>query len=212
VKARQLREMTDDELRERLAEQHKRLFGLRTQAETEKLEKPTEMTQAKREVARILTILGERGVKVEREGAPAGTRNVDNRNRQGDPAHSGGYRSDVASNPTAKWTDCPGCPKCEANPAECPDCLGTGITWPDPDIPMSNEEHRAYCEANPCLKCKGTGKYGGYVLRRGSWRHTRAHEFVFILTKQMLLERSRGGERGESKQWSLGITAWPQTE
>lgn len=33
-----------------------------------------------------------------------------------------------------------------------------------------------------CPKCKATG---GYVLRRGSWRHTRAHEYVFQLTKGM---------------------------
>lgn len=79
--------------------------------------------------------------RIKVKGAPAGTRNVDNRNRQGDPARSGGYRSDVASNSTAKWTDCPGCPKCESN--------------------------------------------DGYILKRGSWRHTRAHEFVFMLSKGM---------------------------
>jgi DNA modification methylase len=33
-----------------------------------------------------------------------------------------------------------------------------------------------------CDKCAATG---GYVLRRGSWRHTRAHEYVLMLTKGM---------------------------
>jgi len=33
-----------------------------------------------------------------------------------------------------------------------------------------------------CPKCEKTG---GYVLRRGSWRHTRSHEYVLMLTKGM---------------------------
>ena len=62
MKAGDLRKMNDQELRDRIDEHYKRLFELRTQAETEKLEKPSEMTQAKREIARIFTILKERGV------------------------------------------------------------------------------------------------------------------------------------------------------
>ena len=64
MKARDLRKMNDQELRERLDGQYKRLFELRAQAETEKLEKPSEVTQAKREIARIFTILKERAVSV----------------------------------------------------------------------------------------------------------------------------------------------------
>ena len=33
-----------------------------------------------------------------------------------------------------------------------------------------------------CAKCEATG---GYVLRRGSWRHTRAHETVIMAVKSM---------------------------
>lgn len=62
MKARELRQLSDDELRQRLRAQYKRLYELRTQAETEKLEKPSELTNTKREIARILTILRERGV------------------------------------------------------------------------------------------------------------------------------------------------------
>jgi len=41
-------------------------------------------------------------------------------------------------------------------------------------------------EANPdCPDCGGTGRVGEPKLTRGSWRHTRAHEFVFMLVKQM---------------------------
>jgi hypothetical protein len=36
-----------------------------------------------------------------------------------------------------------------------------------------------------CPTCQGTGRAGELVLRRGSWRHTRAHEAVLMLTKQM---------------------------
>ena len=68
MKARQLRELTDDELRQRLLEQQKHLFDLRTQAETEKLEKPTEVTRTKREIARILTVLRERELAVPASG------------------------------------------------------------------------------------------------------------------------------------------------
>lgn len=39
-----------------------------------------------------------------------------------------------------------------------------------------------YRDCPGCAKCE---PHGGYVLRRGSWRHTRAHEFVFMLTKGM---------------------------
>ena len=36
-----------------------------------------------------------------------------------------------------------------------------------------------------CPKCKGSGKQiGNPVLREGSWRHTRSHEMVLMLTKQ----------------------------
>jgi len=36
-----------------------------------------------------------------------------------------------------------------------------------------------------CPKCHGSGKIGDPILKKGSWRHTRAHEFVFMLSKQM---------------------------
>ena len=36
-----------------------------------------------------------------------------------------------------------------------------------------------------CPKCGGSGRADDLELRKGSWRHTRAHEYVFQLTKQM---------------------------
>jgi len=43
----------------------------------------------------------------------------------------------------------------------------------------------ANAEWTPCPGCDKCGATGGYVLRRGSWRHTRAHETILQCTKQM---------------------------
>jgi len=37
----------------------------------------------------------------------------------------------------------------------------------------------------PCPGCDKCREHGGYVLRRGSWRHTRAHETVLMLARSM---------------------------
>ena len=60
VKANQLREMSQDELAQSLEELEKRLFDLRSQAVTEKLENSKAIVNARREVARIKTVLNER--------------------------------------------------------------------------------------------------------------------------------------------------------
>lgn len=39
--------------------------------------------------------------------------------------------------------------------------------------------------APDCPTCHGTGQTDAVALRQGSWRHTRAHDYVFMLTKQM---------------------------
>lgn len=39
--------------------------------------------------------------------------------------------------------------------------------------------------APDCATCHGTGRTSAVVLRKGSWRHTRASESVFMLCKQM---------------------------
>ena len=36
-----------------------------------------------------------------------------------------------------------------------------------------------------CFKCQGSGKIGEPKLKKGSFRHTRSHEYVFMLTKKM---------------------------
>lgn len=36
-----------------------------------------------------------------------------------------------------------------------------------------------------CPRCHGSGKVGDPVLKKGSWRHTRGHEYIFMLTQKM---------------------------
>ncbi len=63
MKARDLRDMTDDELEEALSERRQELFNLRFQAATGALENTARLQLAKKEIARILT------VRTEREGS-----------------------------------------------------------------------------------------------------------------------------------------------
>ena len=60
MKAEELRQMSDEQLDLTLKETVKNLFHLRLQSATDRLETPSEMQKAKRDVARINTILRER--------------------------------------------------------------------------------------------------------------------------------------------------------
>lgn len=53
-----------------------------------------------------------------------------------------------------------------------------------PDHPQSSIEGPGKPDPD-CSQCKGTGYLPGLFLTRGSWRHTRAHEFVLMMTKNM---------------------------
>ena len=66
MRAKQLRDMSDDELERALSERRQELFNLRFQSASGALENPARLKLAKREIARILT------VRVERETSPAG--------------------------------------------------------------------------------------------------------------------------------------------
>jgi large subunit ribosomal protein L29 len=57
VKAKQLREMSRDDLSGALVDLEKRLFELRSQAVTEKLENTKAVINARRDIARIKTLL-----------------------------------------------------------------------------------------------------------------------------------------------------------
>jgi len=60
MKAKQYREMAVSELEDRLDELQKMLFDLRSQAVTEKLENCKAVINARRDIARIRTIIREK--------------------------------------------------------------------------------------------------------------------------------------------------------
>ena len=66
MRPRQLRELSDEELQNRLAETRQELFNLRFQSATGALENSARLRLAKREIARILTIKNERESAMER--------------------------------------------------------------------------------------------------------------------------------------------------
>ena len=63
MKARDLRDMTDEELENALHDRRQELFNLRFQSATGALENTARLTLAKREIARILTVTTERAAK-----------------------------------------------------------------------------------------------------------------------------------------------------
>ncbi len=65
----ELRELSDDELLDRLAEVKQDVFTLRFQIATGQAENTSLLGRARRDVARILTILREREIAAARAGA-----------------------------------------------------------------------------------------------------------------------------------------------
>ncbi len=61
MKTSEIRELKTPELHAELEHLRRHLFDLRAQAVTEKLENPFRLTAARRDIARILTVLRERG-------------------------------------------------------------------------------------------------------------------------------------------------------
>ena len=59
MKAKELRELTPDELAQQLETARKEYFDLRMQQATGRLEKPVTLRTARREIARIETVLNE---------------------------------------------------------------------------------------------------------------------------------------------------------
>ncbi len=70
-KTAEYREMSDEQLDLTRKEVIKNLFHLRFQSATERLETPSEIRKAKKELARILTIQRERQLAAERQAATA---------------------------------------------------------------------------------------------------------------------------------------------
>lgn len=57
-----VRELRTEDLRIELVRLRRHLFDLRAQSVTEKLENPHQLTHTKRDIARVLTVLRDRGV------------------------------------------------------------------------------------------------------------------------------------------------------
>ena len=57
VKAKELRELTDDELQEKLSDFKEELFNLRFQHATRQLDNPMRLKDVRRSIARIKTVL-----------------------------------------------------------------------------------------------------------------------------------------------------------
>jgi large subunit ribosomal protein L29 len=73
-KAKELREMADEQIRLVWKDAAESLFRLRIQAQTEKLAAPSEMRKHRKTIARCQTILNQRGTLVppgEPQAAPA---------------------------------------------------------------------------------------------------------------------------------------------
>jgi large subunit ribosomal protein L29 len=64
LKAKELKELDNEQLVQRLADTRKELFNIRFQSATGALENTTRLKLARREIARILTIQNERGATV----------------------------------------------------------------------------------------------------------------------------------------------------
>jgi large subunit ribosomal protein L29 len=60
LKSRELRDLSDEELEQKLHERRQELFNLRFQSATGALENSARLRLAKREIARILTVRNER--------------------------------------------------------------------------------------------------------------------------------------------------------
>jgi len=65
MKARELRELSIPELKEKLVQLREELFNLRFQKTIHKLENPMRIRQVKRDIARILTVLREKESSIE---------------------------------------------------------------------------------------------------------------------------------------------------
>ncbi len=71
MKVSELRQMTDEELRQELANQRKELYNLRHQSVTEQLENPAQLGKCRKGIAQILTVLREREQQAAQGPAPA---------------------------------------------------------------------------------------------------------------------------------------------
>ena len=68
MKVKEIRQLSDEELGMELERVRRHLFDVRTQAVTEKLEDPSMLTKARKDIAMILTVMRERQLSAEAKG------------------------------------------------------------------------------------------------------------------------------------------------
>ena len=61
MKAKEFRERSDDELRKSLGDLEEQLFKLRFQKSTGQIENPVKIREVRKDIARVLTVINERG-------------------------------------------------------------------------------------------------------------------------------------------------------
>jgi len=71
MKIKEIREKDTAALNEELANLQKHLFNLRSQAVTEKLENPSQLGKAKKDIARVKTVLRQRQLEEQKKAAAA---------------------------------------------------------------------------------------------------------------------------------------------
>jgi large subunit ribosomal protein L29 len=71
MKITDIRQLSDEELRTELERVRRHLFDVRAQAVTEKLEDPSMLVKAKRDIARLLTVIRQREIEAARQVAEA---------------------------------------------------------------------------------------------------------------------------------------------
>ncbi len=71
MKKKEIHEKSDDALQHELVDKQKHLFHLRSQAVTEKLEDPSQLGKARRDIARIKTEMRQRELAAEKQNVKA---------------------------------------------------------------------------------------------------------------------------------------------
>jgi len=61
MRAKEIRERSDDELRKNLGDLEEQLFKLRFQKSTGQIENPQKIREVRKDIARVLTVINERG-------------------------------------------------------------------------------------------------------------------------------------------------------
>ena len=88
MKMKEILEKQGDQLGHELVEKQKHLFDLRSQAVTEKLEDPSQLSKTKKDIARIKTVMRQRQLEQQRQAASqAGT---ETQQKQGERAQKPG--------------------------------------------------------------------------------------------------------------------------